>query len=79
MQVDGRLEEILETSYFVERSQDILEVLTARMERLENSEEIDRPLGRTTTYWSLPLTQPRNSRRLIERQKGHVQNSLEDF
>ena len=34
------MEEILETSsYFVDRSQDILEVLTARMERLENNEE----------------------------------------
>ena len=40
LQVDGRLEEILETSsYFVDRSQDILEVLTARMVRLENDEE----------------------------------------
>ena len=34
------MEEILETSsYFVDRSQDILEVLTARMARLENNEE----------------------------------------
>ena len=40
LQVDGRLGEILETSsYFVDRSQDILEVLTARMARLENNEE----------------------------------------
>ena len=40
MQVDGRLEEILETSsYFFDRSQDILEVLTARIARLENDEE----------------------------------------
>ena len=40
LQVDGRLEEILETSsYFVDRSQDVLEVLTARMARLENNEE----------------------------------------
>ena len=40
LQVDGRLEEILETSsYFFDRSQDILEVLTARMARLENDEE----------------------------------------
>ena len=40
MQVDGRLEEILETSsYFVDRSQDILEVLIARIERIENDEE----------------------------------------
>src|SRR5713226_809233 len=36
LQVDNRLEEILETSsYFVDRSQDILEVLTGRMARLE--------------------------------------------
>ena len=40
LQVDGRLEEILETSsYFVDRSQDVLEVLTVRMARLENNEE----------------------------------------
>ena len=40
LQVDGWLEEILETSsYFVDRSQDVLEVLTARMEILENKEE----------------------------------------
>ena len=40
LQIDGRLEEILETaSYFVDRSQDVLEVLTAEMARLENNEE----------------------------------------
>ena len=40
VQVDGWLEEIMETSsYFVDRSQDVLEVLTARMARLENNEE----------------------------------------
>ena len=40
LQIDGRLEEILETSfYFVDRSQDVMEVLTARMARLENNEE----------------------------------------
>ena len=40
LQVENRLEEILETySYFVDRSQDILEVLTWRMERLEVNEE----------------------------------------
>ena len=40
LQIDGRLEEILETtSYFVDRSQDVLEVLTARMARLDNNEE----------------------------------------
>ena len=40
LQIDGRLEEILETaSYFADRSQDVLEVLTARIERLENNEE----------------------------------------
>ena len=41
MQVDNRLEEILETSsYFMDRSQDILEGLTGRMARLEANEEI---------------------------------------
>ena len=40
LQIDGRLEEILETTtYFVDRSQDVLEVLTARMARLENNKE----------------------------------------
>ena len=40
LQIDGRLEEILETaSYFVDRSQDVLEVMNARMARLENNEE----------------------------------------
>ena len=40
LQVDNRLEDILETSsYFVDRSQDILEVLTGRMSRLEAKEE----------------------------------------
>ena len=41
LQVDNRLEEILETySYFVDRSQDILEVLMGRIVRLEANEEI---------------------------------------
>ena len=40
LQVDSHLEEILETSsYFVDQSQDVLEVLTARMARLESNEE----------------------------------------
>ena len=40
LQVDNRLEEILETSsYFVDRSHDILEVLIGRMVRLEVNEE----------------------------------------
>ena len=41
LQVDNKLEEILETtSYFVDRSQDILEVLMGRIGRLEANEEI---------------------------------------
>ena len=41
LQVNNILEEILETtSYFVDRSQDILEVLTGRIARLEANEEI---------------------------------------
>ena len=40
LQIDDRLEKILETaSFFVDRSQDILEVLTVQMARLENNEE----------------------------------------
>ena len=50
LQIDGRLEEILETSsYFVDRSQDVLEVLTARMARLENNEET--PAELPSKYW----------------------------
>ena len=41
LQVDNRLKEILETtSYFVDRSQDILDVLMGRIGRLEANEEI---------------------------------------
>ena len=41
LQIDSRLEEIMETSsYFVDRSQDVLEVLNARMERLESNAEV---------------------------------------
>ena len=41
LQIDSRLEEIMETSsYFVDRSQDVLEVLNARMERLGRNAEV---------------------------------------
>ena len=41
LQIDNRLGEILETtSYFVDRSQNILEVLTGRTVRIETNEEI---------------------------------------
>ena len=40
VQIDSRLEEILDTtSYFVDRSQDILEVLTGRIVWIETNEE----------------------------------------
>ena len=40
LQINGQLKEILETaSYFVDRSQEVLEVPTLRMARLENNEE----------------------------------------
>ena len=39
--MDSRLEEIIETSsYFVDRSQDVLEVLNAKMARPEDDAEI---------------------------------------
>ena len=41
LQIDSKLEEILDaTSYFVDRSHEILEVLTGRMVRIETNEEI---------------------------------------
>ena len=40
LQIDSKLEEIMETSsYFVDRSQDVLEVLSARMARPEDDSE----------------------------------------
>ena len=40
VQIDSRLEEILDTtSYFVDRSQDILEILTGRIVWIETNEE----------------------------------------
>ena len=40
IQIESRLEEIMDTSsYFVDRSQDVLEVLNVRMARLERNEE----------------------------------------
>ena len=40
LQIDTRLQEIMETSsYFVDRSQEVLEVLNARMAMLENNAE----------------------------------------
>ena len=41
LQIDGRLDEILDTaSYFVDRSQDILEVLNSRITRMEDDKEV---------------------------------------
>ena len=41
MQIDGRLEEILDTTcYFVDRSQEIMEILTGRKVWIETKEEI---------------------------------------
>ena len=40
LQIDSRLEEILDTtSYFVDRSQEILEILTGRIVWIETNEE----------------------------------------
>ena len=40
LQIDNRLEEMMETSsYFMDRSQEVLEVLKARIERLESNAE----------------------------------------
>ena len=40
LQIDSRLEEILETtSYFLDRSQDILEILTGRIMWIETNKE----------------------------------------
>ena len=46
LQMDSRLEEIIETSsYFVDRSQDVLEVLNTRMARPEDDVEIPAELS----------------------------------
>ena len=45
LQIDCRLEEIMETSsYFVDQSQEVLEVLSARMERPEDDAETPKGL-----------------------------------
>ena len=49
LQIDSRLEEIMETSsYFVDRSQEVLEVLSARMARPKDDAET--PEGIPTKY-----------------------------
>ena len=70
LQVDGRLEEILETSsYFIDRSQDVLEVMTARMARLESNEET-------------PAELPSKDQQALKRDYDLVEfaiNTVEDF
>ena len=70
LQIDGRLEEILETaSYFVDRSQDVLEVLIARMARLENNEET-------------PAELPSKDKQALKRDHDLIEfaiNTVEDF
>jgi len=70
LQIDGRLEEILETaSYFVDRSQDVLEVLTARMARLESNEET-------------PAELPSKDKQALKRDYNLIEfaiNTAEDF
>ena len=66
----GRLEEILKTlSYFVDKYQDILEVLTVRMARLESNEEA-------------PAELPSKDKQALKRDYDLVEfaiNTAEDF
>ena len=49
LQIDSRLGEIMETtSFFVDRPQDVLEVLNARMARMENN--VETPAELTAKY-----------------------------
>ena len=70
LQIDSRLEEILETaSYFVDRSQDILEVLTTRIARVENEEEV-------------PAELPSKDKQALKRDHDLIEfaiNTAEDF
>ena len=70
LQIDGRLEEILETtSYFVERSQDVLKVLTARIARLESNKEA-------------PAELPAKDKQALKRDHDLIEfaiNTAEDF
>ena len=70
LQIDSRLEEILETaSYFVDRSQDILEVLTTRIARAENDEEA-------------PAELPSKDKQTLKREHDLIEfaiNTAEDF
>ena len=87
LQVDSRLEDILETSsYFVERLQDILEVLTGRMARLEANEET--PVYLPSKYQQavrqdydlldFSINTAKEFKKAFKKKKG-VQNSSGDF
>ena len=70
LQIDSQLEEILETaSYFVDRSQEILEVLTTRIARVENEEEV-------------PAELPSKDKQALKRDHDLIEfaiNTAEDF
>ena len=88
LQIDGRLEEILETaSYFVDRSQDVLEVLTARMARLENNEETPaelpskdkQALKRDYDLVEFAINTAEDFKKAVKNTKGLCTDFLEDF
>ena len=79
LQVDSRLEEILETaSYFVDRSQDILEVLTTRMARVEKGEEVPaglsdknrQTLQRDYDLMEFAITTTEDFKKTVQKTKG---------
>ena len=70
LQIDSRLDEILDTaSYFVDRSQDILEILTTRIASVENNEEV-------------PAELPSKDKQALKRDYDLIEftiNTTEDF
>ena len=57
LQINSRLEEIMETSsYFVDRSQEVLEVLSAKMARPEEDAETPEGLQQKTIKPSREIT-----------------------
>ena len=86
LQIDSRLEEIIETApYFVDRSQDVLEVLNARMARLESNAENPtelpakdhQALKRDHDLVEFAASTTEDFKKAVKGHKEHVQNTLE--
>ena len=75
------------SSYFVDRSQDVLEVLTARMARLENKEETPakhpskdtQALKRDYDLLEFAINTAEDFKKSVKKTKEHAPSFLEGF